>query len=287
MTIDEMLPQVKQVELEILCVIDEFCKKNNIRYSLAYGTLLGAVRHKGFIPWDDDIDLWMPREDYDRFIKLWLANPVDGYIIQNPDLAPDFPQNFTKIRKDNTTFLQDEEEKNKNYHKGIFVDIFPLDRVAEGAVKRNKQVLYAILMMLFTRKFSPPDEKGIKKVISNIVLGMVPKKYYDHMRRIFEKKLLKLSKNPNSKMVCFGTFGSTFRYFPCDMMNELVDIEFENRQFCTVKKWDEFLKIQYGDYMKFPPEEERSWKHHPLIIDLNNNYESNSVTSRRNASILK
>lgn len=131
MKIDELLPEVKKIELEILCVIDEFCKKNNICYSLAYGTLIGAIRHKGFIPWDDDIDLWMPRSDYNRFIELWLKDPVEGYILQNTDLESDFNQNFTKIRKDNSAFIQSEEEKQRCYHKGIFVDIFPLDRVAK------------------------------------------------------------------------------------------------------------------------------------------------------------
>lgn len=122
MEIMSLLPDAQKAETEILIEVDKFCKKNKLRYSLGFGTLLGAVRHKGFIPWDDDIDIWMPREDYKKFIAEWMKNPIDGYILSNTDTNIDFTQNFTKIRKDNTTFFQS-EDADKTYHKGIFIDI--------------------------------------------------------------------------------------------------------------------------------------------------------------------
>lgn len=122
---ENIIKKVWETEQEILDVIDKICRDNNLRYSLAYGTLIGAVRHKGFIPWDDDIDLMMPREDYEKLLSVWESQAPKGYILQNSRTDPDFTQNFTKIRKDGTTFLQEESERTKNYHKGIFVDIFP------------------------------------------------------------------------------------------------------------------------------------------------------------------
>lgn len=125
-TSDQLQQQIWATEQEILDVIHQVCTEHGLRYSLAYGTLLGAVRHKGFIPWDDDIDLMMPREDYEKLLVIWNQSAPKGYILQNTRTDSDFTQNFTKIRKDHTTFLQDEAERTKHYHKGIFVDIFPV-----------------------------------------------------------------------------------------------------------------------------------------------------------------
>ncbi len=105
------------IQLEILDVIDLICRKNGLRYSLYAGSLLGAVRHQGYIPWDDDLDICMPREDYERFLDIWKDKDHPGYIMQNKHNTPSFTQSFTKIRKDHTTFLQYEWEK---------IDIIPV-----------------------------------------------------------------------------------------------------------------------------------------------------------------
>lgn len=270
---EETLKEVKKAELNILITVDDFCKKNNIKYSLAYGTLLGAVRHKGFIPWDDDIDIWMTRENYNKFIRVWKQNPVQGYILQNTDLEEDFSQNFTKIRKDNTAFIQNEEEKTTNYHKGIFIDIFPLDRVAKTPSKIAVQKLYAMLTMLFYRKYAPPTEKGLKKYISEFFLKIVPKSKYENARKYFENKYLFLSGDVDCSWLSNSTYRDLSIYYDSDMMDDYTFLQFEGRNFMSVSKWDHALKMQYGDYMQLPPKEDRVWKHHPIFIDLNNNYE--------------
>lgn len=271
---EETLKEVKKAELNILSTVDDFCQKNNIKYSLAYGTLLGAVRHKGFIPWDDDIDIWMTRENYNKFIRAWKQNPVQGYILQNTDLEEDFSQNFTKIRKDNTAFIQTEEEKTTNYHKGIFIDIFPLDRIAKTPSKIAVQKLYAMLTMLFYRKYAPPTEKGLKKYISEFFLKIVPKSKYENARKYFENKYLFLSGDVDCSWLSNSTYRELSIYYDSDMMDDYTFLQFEGRNFMSVSKWDHALKMQYGDYMQLPPEEDRVWKHHPIFIDLNNNYEA-------------
>lgn len=270
--ISKKLPQVRKVELEILSVVHQFCIKYNIKYTLAYGTLLGAVRHKGFIPWDDDIDIWMPREDYDKFIELWYNNPVDGYILQTPYNEPEYTQNFTKIRKDNTTYLQMGEEQ-LSYHKGIFIDIFPLDRIASSKFKTIMQKLDAIFMMLYSRKYIPPNEKGLKKMISKIALSVVPKSKYNEMKRKFEIAIIKKS-SKDCGYRSFDTFSDlNIASFSSEMFDNLQEIEFEGQFFWAPEESVDILKKQYGDFMKLPPEEDRVWTHHPVFIDFNNNCE--------------
>ena len=124
------LRKVQLTELEILEKIDEICKKNNINYFLIGGTLLGDVRHKGFIPWDDDIDIGMLREDYEKFINVCLKNGALGkdYYLHCNESDDDYFIPFIKVKKNNTTFAEKNIE-NINTHKGIFLDIFPYDNV--------------------------------------------------------------------------------------------------------------------------------------------------------------
>ena len=130
----------RKTELDILKAFDSYCRKYGLKYSLAYGTMLGAVRHKGFIPWDDDVDVMMPYEDYEKFIKNWEKDGPEGFILQNKETNWDFTQNFTKIRKDKTTFLQTEWERNVSYHIGIFIDVFPGFKAAPGKFSRKVQL---------------------------------------------------------------------------------------------------------------------------------------------------
>ncbi|MDE6020499.1 MAG: LicD family protein [Ruminococcus sp.] len=272
MNIDSMLPKVKQVELEILTVVDEFCKKNDIKYSLAYGTLLGAVRHKGFIPWDDDIDIFMPREDYNRFLKLWKESPPTGYILQNIDTDFDYRQSFTKIRKDNTAYLQKKESKKSKYHKGIFIDVFPLDKVAISALSQKKQKVCAVFMMLFTRGYIPADESGLVILISKLALKIVPQKKYETVRKILERKVIKAGSQSGGYKF-FGSMMSLKKNpYPPNMFESIVELEFEEKSFSATKIWDRVLTTFYGDYMKLPPVQERVWSHSPVYIDFNKNY---------------
>ena len=149
----EHLEKMWEIEQEILDVIHEVCCKHNIRYSLAYGTLIGAVRHKGFIPWDDDIDLMMPRADYDKFKEAWFKENPKGYILMDYHTHPENTNTFMKIVKDNTTFLQDERAKTLNFHKGIFVDIFPGDNMAPEGIQRKIQYVASALYLLFSRGY--------------------------------------------------------------------------------------------------------------------------------------
>ena len=122
------LKEVQQKELQILLEVDRICKRNGLTYYLIGGSALGAVRHGGFIPWDDDIDIAMPRDDYRKFLKLCSRELPAEYFLQTYTSQPDFPYPFAKVNLNNTTFIENRLHK-LNIHHGIFIDVFPLDGV--------------------------------------------------------------------------------------------------------------------------------------------------------------
>ena len=271
---ENILSRLHSVEIEILKVVDAFCRKNDIKYSLYCGTMLGAVRHKGFIPWDDDIDLCMERQDYNRFIKLWIESNNQDYILQNKDTDADFTQSFTKIRKNNTCFLQ-RNEANKLYHKGIFVDILPLDRFPNNKLNQMFFKLGTMLYQLFTREFVPSKTSIAVATISNLMLKLFRGKSRKKIRSIFLKKMTKYQNHTNYPLVSANSMDGFNHIMPADMPQKMTEYLFENACFMGYSDYDGMLKSWYKDYMQLPPLEEQVWKHQPEIIDFEKNYKEN------------
>ena len=271
---DKVQSQIQQVwatEQEILDVIHKVCTENGLRYSLAYGTLIGAVRHKGFIPWDDDIDIMMPREDYEKLLAIWDQAAPKGYVLQNVRTDPDFTQSFTKIRKDHTTFLQFEFEREKHYHKGVFVDIFPGDRVAPSKLGRKIQYIACAVNLLYNRGHAS-GSGGIVGKVEKILLK-APTEKYSRRREASEKWIRRWNGNDSALYVFPSTIECSRRYYPANLFEKMQTLEFNGKDYQCVSGPDVILRVDYGDYMQLPPEEERVWKHHPIIIDFEHNYE--------------
>ena len=268
---DIAIEHTHEVLLGILKEIDALCAKHGIEYFLDSGTLLGAVRHKDFIPWDDDIDIMMPREDYEKLIAVWNQSAPKGYILQNTRTDSDFTQNFTKIRKDHTTFLQDEAERTKHYHKGIFVDIFPGDRVPSGKIGRKIQYIACAVNLLYSRGHTSGSGGTIGKV--ERALLKAPKEKYAVRRERAEKKIRSWNGDESLQYVFPSTIGSSRKYYPANLFENMKTIEFNGKQYMCVADTDATLRVEYGDYMQPPPEEDRVWKHHPILIDFEHNYE--------------
>ena len=269
----EIFTKLKQKEFEILCLVDDFCKENDIKYSLAFGTMLGAVRHNGFIPWDDDIDIMMDRDNYLKFISAWgKKHHPENLILQNKDTDHDFSQTHTKIRLDHSTFLQPGEE-NTNYHKGVFIDVFP---ICSGPVSKLEKIsfkLKGLFFLLFARGFVPPKASAPVRIFSKCCLSVVPKsKHYSVYKKLEESIVDKYSEKtrPNYDYSIIEDYSLAL---PIDLFENFKKINFEQRAFSCIEDTDAFLKAFYGDYMQLPPEEERVWKHSPLIIDFERNYE--------------
>jgi len=266
------LRKLQLTQLEILKKIDEVCKENEIQYSLYAGTLLGAVRHQGFIPWDDDLDICMSRENYKRFIKVWNMIEPEGYILQNKENSREFSQSFTKIRKYHTTFLQYENEIGK-YHTGIFVDIFPIDRIPN---KKYQEIFFkfnCMMYQLYTREFVPPKSGTVVKVLSAFLLKVIGKNKRMAVREKLLNKIIKYNSNQQLDTVGIETLASLNKRFPADMLDLYITLKFEDDEFMCFANWDEHLKCKFGDYWTLPPESEREWKHHPIILDFAHNYE--------------
>lgn len=270
---DSKLRKLQLTQLEILKVFDSFCKEHNLRYSLVFGTLLGAVRHKGFIPWDDDLDVCMPRNDYNKFLDLWESDVnTKGYIIQNKDNSPLFTQSFTKIRKNNTTFIEIESEIGC-YHHGVFIDVFPVDRIPEKIVLQKAYQWNALRYLLLTREYIDTNSNFVIKFISSIILKSTPISRRTSIRHKFCQKIEKYNNDSSLSCVIINTVFGIKTFYSPTLFDNLVYIEFENNQFMCFSDWDNHLKLHYGDYMKLPPESERDWRHHPIVLDFNHSYE--------------
>lgn len=268
---EEQIQAVWAVEQEILDVVDKVCRENGLRYSLMYGTLLGAVRHGGFIPWDDDVDIMMPREDYNNLIEIWEKTAPKEYLIQNYHNSPDMDQNFTKIRKNHTTFLQSEENFDTAYHKGIFIDIFPGDRVAPGRVGKRLQYAACAVNLLFARGRTS-GATGVIGAIEKILLR-IPKCMHAKLRDYAQTYFCRWNGKAECKYVFASTIRSVRRHYAADLFDNMTTISFQGKSYPCIAKVDEVLKGEYGNYMQLPPEDQRTWRHLPVCIDFEKNYE--------------
>ena len=269
---DTVLRKLQLTQLGILKIFDHFCQENNLKYSLYAGSLLGAVRHKGFIPWDDDLDVCMPRTDYERFLTLWESNPPARYVLQNKENSKYFDQSFTKIRKDHTTYLENEWQIG-NHHTGIFLDIFPVDRIPSDKLTRLAFQWNCMQYQLLTREFIPKNSNPLVKFCTALILFFSPKNNRMAARKKLLDKIQRFNDDFSLETITIETLSTIQTPLPADLLDGFVMLPFEDSLFMCFAKWDEYLRLTYNNYMEYPPVEERAWKHHPIIIDFDHNYD--------------
>lgn len=248
------IEEQKEIQLNLLQKVADFCEKENLRYFLFGGTLIGAIRHKGFIPWDDDIDIAMPRPDYDKFI-MHFNNPQHYY--QVIDMSNDKKYGFPFAKVHDTRTFVDELQYAKD-HFGIYIDIFPLD-----GVKEEKQVIKILRLrkILHTKKANY-HKRTLSKKILNTFGKIVLLPFSVHQILTFIDK--EARKYPFGSLPKAGNIVNPYDAreivnFTCFSDYSLK--EFEGKQYRVPIGYDEYLRSIYGDYMQLPPEEKRHSPH--------------------------
>ena len=260
----ELLKEVQTLELEILDEIVNICNKYNINYFFIAGTLIGAVRHKRFIPWDDDLDIAMFRNDYDRFIEVAQKELSDRFIIDSHDTT-NYYRLAAKVRIKNTIYMQ-EDLKNYQGEQGIWVDILPLDNV-----KKQKSILLSIQATLKSileitierkRKIDISYKSFFKRSIA-FLLSIFP----CSLLIKWQTNIMKMQNNNSNQFVV--NLASKYNYkkqtFKKDVWVPNTTLEFEGKEYSVPGKYDIVLKQVYGDYMKIPPKEKQEI-HNPIKI---------------------
>lgn len=259
--------------LGIIKFFHEFCVENNLRYYITGGSLIGAMRHEGFIPWDDDIDVAMPRPDYEKLLEL-LDGKQGRYILESPySKAKDYGYTMSKIYDTSTTTIETSKFKAR---RGVFLDVFPLDGIGNtnDEVTKNHRKIYWLNMFIATRTCAPRPERSWYKNAAIYVSNIVPEKLLDTKKLIchLDKMCAKMSYDEYKYV---GNLAGAYG------LREIVDrsffgepklYKFEDTYVYGVEKGDEYLTQIYGDWRQLPPEDKRSSGHDFDFLDLNHSY---------------
>lgn len=256
----EDLRQLHDVLLEMMCRFDTLCREHDIQYFLGGGTLLGAIRHGGFIPWDDDVDLMMTRENYDKLCTLPVEAFPKGWFLQTYQTDPHYHGDMAKIRLDGTVYSTEFSSRFPQMHQGIFIDIFAHDRTAKSKKMQKLHIFCTTLVrsMVFHKwEETPMQFYGKHKVFCALATGLIrilPMRFLEWLRewiyRWYEKS--------NSEYFYDG-MGMHLQHgaFPAQLLDKAVYRKFEGKQFPVPENFDAYLTFSYGDYRKMPAEEDR------------------------------
>ena len=258
----------QRVMLELLKAFDGVCTRHSLRYTLFAGTLLGAVRNQGFIPWDDDLDVIMPRGDFDKLQRLG-ASAFAGcpYTLQTV-FSEHWPMFFSKLRMDGTACMEKIRVKDRQMHQGIYIDIFPCDNTSDNALIRKLQFFSSkvvIAKSLFRRGYE--TDSFAKKCFLSFcrLLPMRPFLCLCRLRCASDSEWVHVFLGASSRM--------DKSVFPRSVFSETRSVSFEDGMFPIPEQSDALLTILYGDYMRIPPPEERRCKVHAFLVDTEGPWE--------------
>lgn len=261
--------ETQNTAYKILTYIADVCDKKNLTYFLAWGTLIGAIRHKGFIPWDDDVDIMMPRSDYRKFLALMKSSPNSRYKLYRIGTKKDYYFSLARVVDTETIILGEKKDPPQQCDCGVFVDIYPLDFVGNTYDEAKKyfdtQAHDEWLKTLALQQEYIKSRSGWYKSILKVpFFAYAHAKGYQYFYRRMEARA-KRSFDPDAKYCssCYGTggCGPDILIFKSEWFEKSVPHSFGNREFMTPVGYDEILRQVYGDYMQLPPVEDRVGHH--------------------------
>jgi len=262
------LPLLQKVLTKALDEVKRICDKNAIVFFLVGGSALGAVRHQGFIPWDDDIDIAMYRQDYERFVELAKKELDAKFFLQTPETDKYYPLSYAKICVNNTKYIQTNFSK-RTMHHGIFIDVYPIDAVPDDLKLRKKQKLHGLLSYFFLRNECIVNHGAAVKLASKIALLILP---YSVKRRLGIKYDEKCARYCIDDCACLSNLYGIKLYdkeiMPKEYIGNPVLAQFEEKEYLIPEQYDNYLTHLYGDYMTLPKEEDRQMKHFAVEFDL-------------------
>ncbi len=281
------MSEINNLQKRILIIFKEFkriCKKHHLHYYAIGGTCIGAVRHRGFIPWDDDLDVAMPFEDYDKFRKIAPDELKHGFSLVDYIENSEYGQNFLKIQDDNSTLIEDFEIDYPEKYKGIFIDIMPICGIKKNFISYSmlKLKLYYLRNIDRTLKYDLKSKTTLKgKILWKVAHSLNKKEITSYMKKW--DYLCRKSPVSSSKDILFAwriplkkPYSNVFNY---DWFSNTKEVPFEDTTILIPIGYDEYLKKDFGDYMKLPPVEKQI-NHNPAILDLNKSYKEYAKEKR-------
>lgn len=269
----DYLPKLHSCELLIVKEVKRICEENGIKYFMIAGTLLGAVRHKGFIPWDDDMDIGMLREDYEKFIMLAKTDLDSRFFLQTPETDPAYGLNFAKILLKDTSLV--EASAANNAVKGISIDVFPFDAVPESAAeeaKHKRRTYFLRRLLLAKQNYNVCGKNEYVKRLVYMGLKIIAAFY---SREKLCKKLDSecerynaLNKKPERIVNIGGAYGYDKETIKREWVDSTVELTFEDATVAAPIGYIPYLEYFYGDYMTPPPEDKRYNRHSVVNVDF-------------------
>lgn len=261
------LLKLQKCQLDILMEFDRVCNLLNLDYCLAFGTCLGAVRHQGFIPWDDDIDVCMRIRDFE-ILHQHADLFKEPYFLQSHDTDPEFGLMISRLRNSNTTLIE-RKEAHRDINHGVFMDIYPLFNCPKNGFGSKRLTIVSMVYRLFLYGVAPQNRGTWMKVGSTVLLRLIPKS----MCKEIAMKCSQVLRSQKYTGYLSDLYGNYVKIrLPEKCLFPVRHTKFENITVSVANDTNQYLSTLYGDYMKLPPKEKRVFHHDYLFIDTEHSY---------------